>query len=260
MLDLACGTGNAALIAAGRGARAVGIDSERTLLEIAEDRASALGLSVEFVCADLASPQAEAFSVILSAFGVMYAQDHDAAAAALARAAAPRARIALAAWTPGSFLPAMGSVLAPYLPPPPPASGPPSRWGEEAAVAELLARHAITVLETRRASLALCFSDRSAAVQFLIRTAGHVVSERSRLDQEGRWKQLVTDLGALVAERDDAGVDGVHGVELRCEYLLALAAPDGSKRGPACGAGAHRPSDRVGAVRDPRRRQFRTSC
>ena len=221
VLDVATGTGNAALRAASRGAKVVGLDFEPALLDIARARARSANLEVEWVHADLESAPVEraSFSVVVSAFGVMYAPDHGAAAAALARACAPGARLALAAWTPGSFMPAMGAALAPYLPPPPPGGTPPSRWGDASAVAELLGRHGIDTRTTTAESLSLSLPDRAAAVDFLIRTAGHVVSEQPRLQREGRWEQLRGDLAELVAARDEGGDD----VELLCEYLVVVA-------------------------------------
>ena len=221
VLDVATGTGNAALRAASRGANVVGLDFEPRLLDIARARAHSANLDVDWVQADIESAPLEraTFSVVVSAFGVMYAPDHDAAAAALARCCAPGARLALAAWMPGSFMPAMGAALAPYLPPPPPGGAPPSRWGDAAAVAELLGRHGIDTRTTTTESLALSFRERAAAVDFLIRTAGHVVSEQPRLQREGRWGQLRGDLAELVAARDEGG----DSVELRCEYLVVVA-------------------------------------
>ena len=69
-------------------------------------------------------------------------------------------------------------------------------------------------------SLSLAFPDRGEAVDFLIRTAGHVLSEETRLQREGRWGQLRKDLEQLVASRDQ---DPGTGVELRCEYLVVGA-------------------------------------
>src|SRR6478672_9681242 len=197
------------------------LDVATALLDSARARARTANLEVEWVHADLESAPVEraSFSVVVSAFGVMYAPDHGAAAAALARACAPGARLALAAWTPGSFMPAMGAALAPYLPPPPPGGTPPSRWGDASAVAELLGRHRIDTRTTTAESLSLSLPDRAAAVDFLIRTAGHVVSEQPRLQREGRWEQLRGDLAELVAARDEGGDD----VELLCEYLVVVA-------------------------------------
>ncbi|MGZ4186097.1 MAG: class I SAM-dependent methyltransferase [Solirubrobacteraceae bacterium] len=224
VLDVACGTGNAALFAARRGATVVGLDFEPILLEIAKARAREDGLDIEWMLADLQSAPLEraAFTVVLSAFGVMYASDHDAAAAALARCSAPGARLALAAWVPGSFMPAMGAALAPYLPPPP-GGTPPSRWGDEAAVAELLERHGISPRTTTTESLLLSLPDRAEAVDFLIRSAGHVVFEQPRLEREGRWEQLRGDMEQLVAAWDQ---DSGAAVELRCEYVVVVAQRD----------------------------------
>ena len=221
VLDVATGTGNAALLAARRGATAVGLDFEPRLLDIARARARDAGVEVDWVEADIQSAPLDpaTFSVVVSAFGVMYAPDHDAAAGALARCCAPGARLALAAWTPGSFMPAMGAALAPYLPPPPPGGAPPSRWGDEAAVAELLERHGISTSATNTESISLAVRDRAEAVDLLIRTAGHVLSEQPRLQREGRWDQLRCDLAQLVASRDQGADDGV---ELRCEYLVVV--------------------------------------
>lgn len=223
VLDVGCGTGNAALLAAERGAKVVGLDFEPSLLEIAKDRARDDGLDVDWMLADVQSAALEqaAYTVVVSAFGVMYAPDHDAAAAALARCCATGARLALAAWTPGSFMPAMGAALAPYLPPPP-GGAPPSRWGDRKAVAELLKRHGIATRTTTIGSLSLSHSGPAEATDFLIRTAGHVLSEQPRLQREGRWEQLRGDLEQLVVAWDQ---DPGAGVELRCEYMVVGAAP-----------------------------------
>jgi SAM-dependent methyltransferase len=222
VLDVACGTGNAALHAAEQGAAVVGLDFEPRLLEIARERARAAHLEIEWLLADLESTPLDptAFTVVVSAFGVMYAPDHDAAAATLARCCAPGARLALAAWAPGSFMPAMGAAVAPYLPPPPPGGAPPSRWGDEAAVGELLQRHGISLRAATVDSVALRFGNRDEAVDFLIRTAGHVLCEQPRLQREGRWPELRAGLERLVAAHDDGTGDGV---ELRCEYLAVVA-------------------------------------
>jgi hypothetical protein len=54
----------------------------------------------------------------------------------------------------------------------------------------------------------------------LIRTAGHLLAEQPRLEQEARWQALQRDLEQLVASRDEGQRVGVS---LRCDYLLVLA-------------------------------------
>jgi SAM-dependent methyltransferase len=222
VLDVATGTGNAALIAAELGARAVGVDSEPALLAVAERRALQAGRDVRWLRGDLAALPAPERSadVVLSVFGVMYAADHHAAARELARVAAPDARVVLASWMPHSVMPAMGGVLSPYLPPAPPGTGSPSRWGDPDALPGLLEPCGLTVVKSSPGRVVLHFPDVTGAVELLLGTAGHVVSERERLTAEGRWEDLRGDLRAFVQQR---GERSERRLELALEYLLALA-------------------------------------
>jgi SAM-dependent methyltransferase len=211
VLDVACGTGNAALAAAARGAApVVGVDLEPALLVHAPRDAG-----VEWVAGDaLALPLGgDAFDVVLSVFGVMYAPGHARAAAELARVTRAGGRVVLASWIPGGFLPSMGAALAPFLPPPPRSDAPPARWGDPAYATALLHAAGLTAVEHRAASLTLGFATPDEAVAFLVDTAGHVVSERARLDREGRWDDLLAALAALVGDA----------TEIRCDYRLTVA-------------------------------------
>jgi SAM-dependent methyltransferase len=226
VLDVACGTGNAALMAAARDATVVGVDLEPALLAVARERAADLDLAIEWREGDAeALPVPDACcDAVVSVFGIMYASDQARAAGELARVCAPGARVVLANWTPDGFMPAMGAALAPFLAPPPRAADPvaaaPSRWGDPAAVGELLSGAGLSAGDAHADHVALRFEDRLSAVAFLVRTAGHVVVERPRLEAEGRWPQLLAALAALVTERD-AGRDGA--VTLRLDYLVATA-------------------------------------
>ena len=224
VLDVACGTGNAALLAAKRGARAVGVDFEPRLLALAKEQAEAAGVEVEWKLGDAAAlPVRDGqCTVVLSVLGVMYAPDQSGAARELARVCAPQGRLGLVAWVPGSFMSAMGAALAPYLPPPP-GGDPPARWGDEAALGALLSAAGVSLQETSRHHVALDFADRDETVEFLVRTAGHVLAERRGLEIEGRWQDLLSGLGVLVDERDEGAGDRVL---LRLEYLLALGVID----------------------------------
>ncbi len=224
VLDVACGTGNAALAAAARGASpVVGVDLEPALLEQA--RESAPEVPVDWRVGDAVALPVDdgAFDVVVSVFGVMYASDQPAAARELARALKPGGRTVLANWVPGSFLPAMGAALSSFLPAPNsahPPGAPPPRWGDEPAATTLLGDAGLQVSAASRESLTLEFEGRAQAIAFLVATAGHVVAERPRLEAEGRWPSLLGALGGLVAERDQ-GRDGR--VALRCDYLIVTA-------------------------------------
>jgi SAM-dependent methyltransferase len=117
VLDVACGSGSAALAAARRFCRAVGVDAPE-LLERARRRAEAEGLEVAFRegdAEDLPFPDGS-FDVVLSAGDAMSAPDHPSAAAELLRVCRPGGRIGMVSWAPdgyiGQLLAAIGRHLA----------------------------------------------------------------------------------------------------------------------------------------------------
>ena len=242
VLDLATGTGNAALLAAEQGGRVVGVDFEPVLLQLAEQRASLAGRWICWLDGQLDHlPVPEAsYEVVLSVFGVMYAPDHAAAARELARVTAPDGRVVLASWSPGSLLPAMGEVVSDYLAPPPPGGASPGRWGDVEALATLLGACGLRLTKARHRRVTLRFPDAIAGAQFLVRTAGHLMSEEQRLTGTGRWDDLHRDLTTLVERR--AENRGDH-IELPLDYLLATAVREPG--GAAPGQEARRPTRRT---------------
>ena len=82
MLDVASGTGNAAIPAAVKGGVTTGLDITPELLEDARGNAAAAGVEVEWVEGDAQDLPFEdaSFDVVLSTFGCMFAPDHRATA------------------------------------------------------------------------------------------------------------------------------------------------------------------------------------
>lgn len=154
VLDVATGSGNAALAAARRGCEAVGVDYVPALLERGRIRAGAEHLSVEFVegdAEDLPFP-AGSFDAVTSIYGVMFAPQHEHAAAELARVCRPGGRIALACWTPEGFIGETFRLFSGYLPPAP-GLQPPVRWGDEAYQRELFGDSAASVTSYPRTAI-----------------------------------------------------------------------------------------------------------
>ena len=112
VVDVGCGTGNAALLAAARGARVAGVDPALRLLEVARERAAAETLNVTFLAGEAAAlPLAdESADVVLSVFGVVFAPDAEEAAGELARVTASHGRILLTAWIPGGAVSRVNQV------------------------------------------------------------------------------------------------------------------------------------------------------
>jgi SAM-dependent methyltransferase len=104
VVDVGCGTGNAAIMAAERGAAALGVDPAERLLEVAAELAVAADVDASFLegeAADLPVGDAGA-DVLISVFGVIFAPDAAAAAAEMARVAKPDGRMLISAWIPGA--------------------------------------------------------------------------------------------------------------------------------------------------------------
>jgi SAM-dependent methyltransferase len=138
VLDVATGSGNAAIATARLGGRVVGVDYVPALLERARERAAADGLAVEFVEGDaeaLPFPDAS-FDAVTSVFGAMFAPDQRRAAAELLRVSRPGGTIALAGWTPDGFIGDLFRTTGAHVPPPPGVAAP-MLWGTEGHLREL---------------------------------------------------------------------------------------------------------------------------
>jgi ubiquinone/menaquinone biosynthesis C-methylase UbiE len=138
VLDVATGSGNAALAAARRGCAVVGVDYVPALLDRARRRADAEGLAIEFKEGDAeALPFADAgFDVVSSVFGAMFAPDQEKTASELLRVVRPGGRIGLVAHTPDGFIGNLFRTIARHVPPPAGLRSP-IQWGTEARLREL---------------------------------------------------------------------------------------------------------------------------
>ncbi len=149
VLDIGCGTGNAALIAARLGARVTGVDPAERLLDVARGLAREEGLDVGFRSGDAASLPVpdDSFDAVLSNFAVIFASDADAAVAEMVRVLAPAGRIVFSSWLRHGAVGQL-SAVAPDLirraldAPPPPR---PFAWHDENALRTLFAAHDMTV-------------------------------------------------------------------------------------------------------------------
>jgi len=220
VLDIATGTGHSALAAARGGAKVTGIDYVPALLEIARDRAAAERVDAEFVeCPAEDLPFADgSFDVVVSAIGVMFAADHQAAANEIARVTRPGGRIALASWTAEGFVGGILGTVGRHVSPPPGAQSP-VRWGDESIVAGLLG-DAFTDVASTTAVVPVRFASAAAFADHFLTYYGPTHSAYNRLDDAGK-AALRGDLIKLGSTSDRGGAPG--SVFLQWEYRVVTA-------------------------------------
>lgn len=222
VLDVACGTGNLAVIAARRGCVVTGVDIASNLVEQARARASSDGLRIEFIEGDAeALPFADAqFDSVVSMFGVMFAPRPDIAAAELWRVTKPGGQIALANWTPEGFLGKMFNVFKAHLPPPPAGVPSPMGWGHEATVRSRLAHGFADLRLTRRIARMRYPFPPAQTVEFFRQYYGPTQRAFASLDTTAQ-AALRRDLVDLQTAHNIAKAPGT--TEAAAEYLDVVA-------------------------------------
>jgi len=217
VLDVATGSGNAAIPAALAGARVTGLDLAPTLLDVARQRANAAGVEIDWVEGDAeALPYGDdSFDTVLSAIGVQFAPRHELAATELARVVRPGGRIVLANWTPRGFIGQFFKTISPRLPKPPEGASPPPLWGDEEHVRGLFAGTGIE-LEFEHHSVVFEHESPESFVEYMADNYGPLLKARERLEPEGAWEELRADLIAL-CERSNVAADSFLAPS---EYLL----------------------------------------
>ena len=219
VLDVAGGTGNAAIAAARLGCLVTCTDYVPALLERGRERARAERLDIEFEEADAeALPYTDGeYDAVLSVFGTMFAPDQPRAAAELLRVSRPGAIIALASWTPEGLLGDWFRATAQHVPPPAGVASP-LRWGTEAGIAELLGDD-VDSIRTRRRMFTWRFRDAAEMVAIFRAWYGPTVKAFAAVGPEGA-EALERDLIAVV-ERSAREQDGA--IAIPAEYLEVVA-------------------------------------
>jgi SAM-dependent methyltransferase len=220
-LDVATGSGTAAILGAERGARTTGLDFVPKLVDAATERAAAEGVEATFVVGDAqALPFADdSFDRVSSVFGAMFAPDQERAAAELLRVCRPGGLIAVAAWTPEGLNGRMFMTLGKYMPPPPDGFKPPILWGTEARVHELFAGHEV---DCERVLLTSEFDDFEDFVALFESTLGPIVTARQVLEPEGKWSAAREEVLAIYK---DANERELPAIRTSAEYLLTTVRP-----------------------------------
>jgi SAM-dependent methyltransferase len=221
VLDVATGSGNAAIAAARLGCSVVGVDYVPSLLERGRERAEAEGLPVVFAEGDAeALPYADdSFDAVVSVFGSMFAPDHERAAAELMRVSRPGGTIALASWTPDGFIGELFRTVAAHVPPPAGVQSP-MLWGTEAHLRSLFG-DGIASLEVDERIFTWRFSSAEEFVAFFRTWYGPTFKAFAALEGDAQ-DALEQDLVELARRWDRLG-GGSGSIAIPAAYIEAVA-------------------------------------
>jgi SAM-dependent methyltransferase len=224
LLDVGCGAGQLALIAARAGAKVTGCDICTNWIEKARTRAAAEGLEITFEEGDAESLPYEdgQFDAVVSLIGAMFAPRPELVAAELKRVCRPGGMIAMANWTPGGFVGQMFKTIARHIAP----SGMPSpvSWGDEGTVRERL-RDGISELKCSRHFYSFEYPfPPDEVVEFFRTNYGPMSRAFASLDPKGQ-DQLRTELVSLWSEHNK-GLDGTTKVNAEYLEVIATRSPD----------------------------------
>ncbi len=142
VLDLGCGDGNTALPAARLGADVLGVDIASNLVEAGSRRTKAEGLTncrfQEGDASDLHELADDAFDLVVSIFGAMFAPRPFDVAKEMVRVTRPGGRIIMGNWIPNdpTLVAQILRISGAFSPPPPEGFVSPVTWGVESNVIE----------------------------------------------------------------------------------------------------------------------------
>jgi SAM-dependent methyltransferase len=219
LLDIACGSGQIALIAARHGLDATGVDVAPDLVARARERALAEDLDAHFHEADAEDlPFADGvFDAVTSVAGVMFAPRPELAVSEMLRVCRTGGVIAMANWTRQGFVGRLFRLLSEFIAP----SGMPDPllWGDEETVRERLG-NGVSGLEFTSRNLVFSFPFAPDEVVHFFRLY-HGPSNRAfaSLNRAGRV-ELRTQLEELWASHNRA-----HGgfTRVDAEWLEVIA-------------------------------------
>lgn len=219
LLDVACGSGQVALLAARDGVQATGVDIAPNLVKRAQARASAEGLAARFMEGDAEALPFDdgTFDVVVSLVGAMFAPRPELVANELLRVCTPGGLIAMGNWTAQGFVGQMFKTIAKFIAP----SGMPSPvlWGDEQVVRERLG-HGISGMATAKLHYPLTYPfPPTEVVEFFRQYYGPMNRAFSTLEEEAS-AQLRAELESLwtVQNRGDDELTVVA-----AEYLEVIA-------------------------------------
>jgi SAM-dependent methyltransferase len=215
MLDLGCGDGTTALPAARLGADVLGVDIASNLVEAANRRAQAEGLTncrfQEGDATNLSGLADRSFDLVISIFGAMFAPKPVDVAKEMVRVTRPGGRIVMGNWIPGdpTLVAQILKISSSYSPPPPEGFVSPMTWGIESHVIERFGAAGIPAEKIGFVRDTYTFRSPRTPAAFVADFRdyyGPTMNAFAAAEQNGKAAQLQAELEALF-ERENRSQD-----------------------------------------------------
>ena len=205
LVDLACGTGSAALAAAAKGARVTAVDITPELIAIAAQKAAAADLSVSWVTADAAATglPAQSFDTVVSNMGIIYVEP-TAQVTEFERLLKPGATLAFSSWVRDADNPFWNPIVE-VLGVPPASDYSPDQWSERDTIATRLS-NGFTDVDIENGKHTWQFPSVDATVKFLMNESPTHLSVLDKVDESTREELRAAFEAAMRARSDDTGV------------------------------------------------------
>jgi SAM-dependent methyltransferase len=206
VLDLGCGDGTTALPAARLGADVLGVDIASNLVQAGTLRAHDEGLAncrfQEGDACDLFGIESQAFDLVVSIFGAMFAPKPFDVAREMVRVTRPGGRVVMGNWIPNdpTLVAQILKICSAYSPPPPAGFVSPMTWGVESNVIERFAAAGVPAASISFARATYTFDTARPPARFLAdfrRYYGPTMNAFAAAAQNGKADDLQRELGAL---------------------------------------------------------------
>ena len=218
LLDVACGTGNAAVLAAHTGANVTGLDLSPRLLDAARARAAAERVPAAFVVGDAQELPFEdgSFDAVVSVFGAIFAFDARRAFSELLRVLKPHGRAFMSAWEPTGAIDAMIATIVPAVSRATGREIPRFPWSDPDAVSAMASTLGATVRFHHGAEIAFTAPSPEHYLELQEREHPLTLLSRALLEQAGTYPGVRRQ--ALAALRD--GNEDPHAFRATSPYRI----------------------------------------
>jgi len=232
VLDLGCGDGTTAVPAARLGAEVLGVDIATNLVEAGNRRAEQEGLAnltfQEGDASDLNGLNDDAFDLVVSIFGAMFAPRPFDVAKEMVRVTRPGGRIVMGNWIPGdpTLVAQILRISSSYSPPPPDGFVSPMTWGIEDQVIERLVAAGVPEAKISFERDTFVFNAPVAPTEFLNSFRSYYGPTMNAFDAahaNGRTDDLHRDLADLFNEQNQSPTNDVTSIP--ATFLRVTAEP-----------------------------------